>query len=246
MKAREEMVMAEAAAEETLIERTSVAQQVINHVLAYIENNQCKAGDKLPTEKEMCEKLGVGRSTVREAYRMLQAMNKVVAIQGKGVFVADAQEQETESGLSWFKQHGKSMMDFMEIRIALETMGVRLAIRRADEADIAQLQEIHVRFLKAVEDDEKEAMAALDASFHNQIALTSHNPLMEKMQEVLAEYFAQYRNELYKIPENCQHTILPHQQIVESFLERDEEKGAAVMLRHLQISTQDMQDAMKA
>lgn len=230
---------------EVTIDRISVTQQVINHILFYIRNNDCKAGDKLPTEKEMCEKLGVGRSTVREAYRMLQAMNKVVALQGKGVFVADIKKQEQEEGLNWFRQHGKSMMDFMEIRIALEVMGIRLAIRRADKQEIEHLQEIHQRFLEAVRIEDPETMASLDTSFHNQIALISHNSLMEKMQEVLAEYFSEYRLELYKIPENCQHTIQPHQDIVNAFIERDEEKGAAVMLRHLQISTQDMQAAMK-
>lgn len=232
------------AIKEVAIDRTSVTQQVIDYILLYIKNNSCKAGDKLPTEKEMCEKLGVGRSTVREAYRMLQAMNKVVALQGKGVFVADVKEQEKEKGLNWFRQHGKSMMDFMEIRIALEVMGIRLAIRRADKQEIERLQAIHQCFLEAVRAEDAEAMASWDTSFHNQIALISHNSLMEKMQEVLAEYFSEYRLELYKIPENCQHTIQPHQDIVNAFIEQDEEKGAVVMLRHLQISTQDMQTAM--
>lgn len=228
------------------IERMSIVQQVIDNLVSYIEDNNCKAGDKMPTEKEICEMLGVGRSTVREAYRMLQAMNMVVAVQGKGVFVADPKEKEKESGLNWFKQHGSSMMDFMEIRTALETMSVRLAIRRANEQDIRKLEKIHQCFLKAIEEGNEVSMASYDEAFHNQIALMSHNVLMEKIQEVLAEYFSEYRLELYKIKENQQHAVEPHGMIVEAFRERNEEKGVEVMLRHLQISMQDMQNAMQS
>lgn len=227
------------------IERMSIVQQVIDNLLSYIEDHNCKAGDKMPTEKEICEMLGVGRSTVREAYRMLQAMNMVVAVQGKGVFVADPGKKEKESGLNWFKQHGSNMMDFMEIRTALETMAVRLAIRRANEQDIRKLEKIHKCFVKSIETGNEVSMASYDEAFHNQIALMSHNTLMEKLQEILAECFSEYRLELYKIEENQQHAIEPHERIVEAFREKDEEKGVEVMLNHLQISTQDMQNAMK-
>ena len=153
------------------IERMSIVQQVIGNLISYMEDNHCQPGDKMPTEKEICEMLGVGRSTVREAYRMLQAMDKVEAVQGKGVFVADPTQKEKENGLNWFKKNGSTMEDFMEIRIALETMAVRLAVRRADDQDIRKLEKTHQYFLKAIAEKNEVTMASYDEAFHNQIAL---------------------------------------------------------------------------
>ena len=56
------------------IERISVVEQVIERLEEYITENNLKKGDKMPTEKEVCEMLEAGRSTVREAYRMMQAL----------------------------------------------------------------------------------------------------------------------------------------------------------------------------
>lgn len=227
------------------VERISIVQQVINNLIAYIDENHCQAGDKMPTEKEMCEMLGVGRSTVREAYRMLQAMGKVEAIQGKGVFVVDREAQEKESGLNWFKRHGNSVIDFMEIRTALEVMGVRLAIRRASDQDIRTLEEIHSCFLNAIKEKNEIAMASYDEAFHNQIAVMTHNALMMRIQEILAECFVECRVELYKIDKNQQRAVEPHEKIIESLWERDEEKSADIMMKHMQISLFDMQEAME-
>lgn len=227
------------------VERMSIVQQVINNLIDYIDENHCQAGDKMPTEKEICEMLGVGRSTVREAYRMLQAMGRVQSIQGKGVFVIDREAQDKENGLSWFKRYGNNVIDFMEIRTALEVMGVRLAIRRASEQDIRTLEKIHSCFLKAIEEKNEIAMTSYDEAFHNQIALMTHNVLMEKIQEVLAECFVGCRIELYKIDKNQQRAVEPHAKIIEAIKERNEEKAADIMMKHLQISLQDMQAAME-
>ena len=227
------------------IERMSIVEQVIQNLIFYIEDNHCAPGDKMPTEKEICERLGVGRSTVREAYRMLQAMGRVEAIQGKGVFVTDVEEQNKESGINWFKQHGNSMIDFMEIRTALEVMGVRLAVHRASGADIKKLEEIHQSFLKAIKEKNENDMASYDEAFHNQIAFMTHNTLMVKIQEVLAECFSECRVELYKIDSNQQRAVEPHAKLIEALKERDEEKAAGIMMMHLEISLQDMQRAME-
>lgn len=228
------------------IERMSIVQQVIGNLISYMEDNHCQPGDKMPTEKEICEMLGVGRSTVREAYRMLQAMDKVEAVQGKGVFVADPTQKEKENGLNWFKKNGSTMEDFMEIRIALETMAVRLAVRRADDQDIRKLEKTHQYFLKAIAEKNEVTMASYDEAFHNQIALMAHNSLMSRIQEVLAEFFLDYRLELYKIEENQQHAVEPHEQIIRALKERDEEKAAELMFIHLQQSKEDMEKAAGA
>ena len=62
------------------IERISIVDQVINNLKDYIVEQNVAVGDKMPTEKEICEMYGVGRSTAREAYRMMQAIDMVTQV----------------------------------------------------------------------------------------------------------------------------------------------------------------------
>lgn len=66
------------------IERISIVDQVINNLKDYIVEQNVAVGDKMPTEKEICEMYGVGRSTAREAYRMMQAIDMIDVKRGKG------------------------------------------------------------------------------------------------------------------------------------------------------------------
>ena len=67
------------------IERISIVDQVINNLKDYIVEQNVAVGDKMPTEKEICEMYGVGRSTAREAYRMMQAIDMIDVKRGKPV-----------------------------------------------------------------------------------------------------------------------------------------------------------------
>lgn len=69
------------------IERVSAVQAVEERLISYLKDENVNVGDKLPTEKQLCEELKVGRGTVREAIRMLQARGMVETRPGRGAFV---------------------------------------------------------------------------------------------------------------------------------------------------------------
>ena len=68
------------------ITRVPIVQQVVNNMKEYIMSGQIDVGQKLPTEKEWCEKMGVGRGTVREAFRILEAKGLIEIKPGRGAF----------------------------------------------------------------------------------------------------------------------------------------------------------------
>lgn len=222
------------------IERVSIVDQVINNLIAYMDDNNCKPGDKMPTEKEVCESLGVGRSTVREAYRMMQVMNLVKSVQGRGVFVVDRNAVEDVQE-NWFKKYGRNISDYMEVREAIEPMAVRLAIQRAKPSDIRKLEKIHSKFKESVELDDAIKMASYDEAFHGYIAEITDNQLLIKIQENISEYFLEYRIRSFSVPESKTHALKPHQDIVDAFYEKDADKGEKVMIEHLKISFDDFQ-----
>ena len=71
------------------IARVPVMQQVVDNMKNYISSDAVEPGQKLPTEKEWCEKLDVGRGTVREAFRVLEAKGLIEIRPGRGAFVSD-------------------------------------------------------------------------------------------------------------------------------------------------------------
>lgn len=226
------------------IERVSIVEQVINNLIAHMEDNNLEPGDKMPTEMEVCKSLGVGRSTVREAYRMMQVMNLVKSVQGKGVFVIDKEKGKTGQD-NWFKEYGRSIVDYMEVRMAIEPMAVQLAIERAKPSDIRKLERIHSIFKESIEKGDVMKMASYDEIFHNYITSVTDNQLLIKIQENIAECFAEYRMQSFASLENRTHAVKPHQEILDAFYEKNPEKGKTVMIEHLNISLTDFEKIVK-
>ena len=93
------------------IERISIVDQVINNLKDYIVEQNVAVGDKMPTEKEICEMYGVGRSTAREAYRMMQAIDMIDVKRGKGAYFKGVPSERTDDSCvaCWFKEHGQRL-----------------------------------------------------------------------------------------------------------------------------------------
>lgn len=221
------------------IDRISIVDQVIQNLLEYMKEEKLQPGDKMPTEKEVCELLGVGRSTAREAYRMLQAMNEVVAIQGKGVFVSENSGQENAT-LLWFQENGHTLQDYMEVRMAIEPMGVRLAIERATEEQIRNLEKIQNRFQQACKEENGIKMMSYDEGFHKQIMECTGNALLIRIGENIAECLREYRSKSFSMKETMGNAMNPHQRIIDAFRQRDVQMGYDWMMKHLEISLEDI------
>ena len=131
------------------VEKVSVVQQVEQRLREYIAESDIMVGDKLPTEKQLCENLGVGRGTVREAIRMLQAQGFVEIRPGRGAFVLQKREAQKEDIVNWFCNNEYGVRDLLDIRVALEPLAVKLAIQRCSDQDVARLKAVHDQSIKA-------------------------------------------------------------------------------------------------
>ena len=183
------------------IERIPVVGQVVERVKQIIVRRELKTGDKLPTEKELVELFGVGRSTVREALRMLQATGDVEFIQGKGAFVAEPAVDTQISAKDWFGILGLKIADFMEMRIAVEPVATRLAIERATQKEIDSILKAHNLFIKSIESGYPLQLAAYDDAFHMEIAKATHNELFINTQVAIQECFFETRVKSFTIHE---------------------------------------------
>ena len=108
-------------------------EQVVHELVRLIDEGALKAGDRLPTERELSERLAVSRSTVREAVQFLQALGVVEIRHGSGSFVAARGSRSHElrrEWRRWTRNHVGRIHDLLEVRQGIEPFAAELAARR--------------------------------------------------------------------------------------------------------------------
>lgn len=160
---------------------------------ALIADGTLRPGDRLPSEGELCEQLGVSRGSLREAIRMLAALGVLETRHGSGSYVSDLNAGDLISSLSLTVGllPLESILELYELRRALEAHAASLAAARIDDAALAQLDAIQLE-LEATDDDVEQSR--LDHEFHRHIAEVAGN---DALASILAVFRA--RGRAYRI-----------------------------------------------
>lgn len=222
------------------IQRMSITDSVVADIKEMIMSGEYKIGEKLPTEMRLCDQMGVSRTCVREAIRVLQAIGYVEIRPGKGAFVANYQKSTDNSSL-WYDVEGVKFYDFMEVRMAIETLSVRLAVERATDKQIRELREIHTSFVEATEKRDMLKMIMLDELFHTKIITFTNNQLLININKQLLERFRIYRGDSFTNKMVYKNAVEPHERILLCFEMRNPSSAVEEMRKHLNITTQDME-----
>jgi len=162
----------------------ALSQAVRDYVKDYIIQNSLKAGDSLPSETQLAEDLGVGRSSVREAVKSLQSLGIVEARHGNGLFVRawnlDPVLETMEYGL---KFNAKSLGELLDIRMWLETAVMADVVEQIDTATIDELENVLIDWKTQIEAGDYDD-AELDERFHCTLYGSLGNETMLKLFEV--------------------------------------------------------------
>ena len=173
----------------------TLAEQVADGIMNLIQETPYKAGDRLPTEKELCESTGAGRNTVREALKILASRNVLEIRQGAGTFVSEIQGiPDDPLGFSMVNDHVKLTKDLLQVRIMLEPQIAALAAQCAKEHEIKELEEILEEMEAAMK--KREDYSELDTKFHTKIAQCTHNIVMENLLPVIGKGVAVFAKEV--------------------------------------------------
>jgi GntR family transcriptional repressor for pyruvate dehydrogenase complex len=222
------------------IERVSITTQTAESIRESIISGQFPVAGKLPAEAKLGELLSVGRSSIREALRQLQAEGYVDLLAGRGAFVRDNQRHDYDTVRRWFISATPKLEDFTEVREALEPLAVKMAIQRLSAGELRALQKIHADFANAAEKNNVAALAQLDEKFHTQIVTMAHNALLAKLSDMLNAELKEYRIRSIAVKPNSANTVREHEKILRHIQNRDEKRGAAAMLAHLRMVLNEM------
>lgn len=215
---------------EKLTENKTRAELAAEEMICLIRENNYSPGDKLPTEAVFCERLGVGRNTVREALRLLESRNIVTVRHGSGTFLSEKQGVADDPfGFSMVEDRKKLTRDLIQIRVILEPSIAELAAQNALPEDIKKLEEILLEIEALIAS--RQDYAEKDVEFHQQIARCSHNSVMSNLVPVIGKGVAVFASEVQNT--EYQQTLLSHRAIFKAISERKSVEAKQAMYYHL-------------
>lgn len=228
------------------IEKKPILAQVVQNLENEIRKGKYSVGDTLPSEIALCNDLGVSRSTVREAYRTLQALGYLEIKRGKGCFLKQTHSIREENIEEWFVKNKARLSDLMEVRFALEPLSVKLAIERGTMAQIEEIASVNEDFREAADNQDSAMLSVLDEAFHTAIVKAGNNDFLIKINHVIAAALKDYRMRAFSVKENSTNAVAPHAEILDGILNKDVSKAIDAMERHLEISLQDIEDVVRS
>ena len=207
--------------------------------------NRFQPGDQIPSEPELASAIGVSRTSIREAVRLLIARGVLEIKRGRGTFVTAA--PNVTNGLlniSMVEDHRDLVRDWFEFRGILEPAAAKLATVRASAEELDAIE--HYEQQAAAHLGNNEIFDEADTQMHTAIAKATHNQVIERLVPFLQDSVAEarrrsrYMHEMSPDPVAA-NAIITHRQIVEFMRKGDAESAGVAMAYHIKRAAIDLE-----
>ncbi len=228
------------------IRKNTAPEMVVEQMLKKISNGEIATGSRLPSQRDLAQSFGVGRSSIREALNALAVMGYLDVQQGRGTFIA-RELPGTDHSTAKLKMALKagSLLDLIELRETLECRAVELAAERIETRHFSQLRQ-SLRDMEESAEDYQRFLKA-DLQFHTALAEATGNRIFSEMLQFLLEkvvaHHEKFKTSLLS-PAYRSHSIDTFKQML-ACLEREDGRGAAEWMReHLNAIRRELKDIL--
>ncbi|MEA2583142.1 MAG: GntR family transcriptional regulator, transcriptional repressor for pyruvate dehydrogenase complex [Thermomicrobiales bacterium] len=214
---------------------TRLKDCVIERLQDLVASGRYPPGSKLPSERELRDEFGVGRSTVREGLRALEAVGLIELQQGRGAFVRDRVDDADPAKApfaDWPSSYEWSIEDIVEARLTVETRAAGLAALRRTDDDLAEMLRQLDAFQAASEASDLSALVLADIAFHDAIAKCGNQIFVSLLKSLRALGVRSRRTSLAQ-PERWPTVMRRHKSIYEAIVLGEPHTAAQRMERHL-------------
>lgn len=222
--------------------RETVVEAVAQALIRYIAANGLKGGDRLPSERELVQMVGVSRLPLREALCILKGLGIVEAQHGKGVFVRQLDVSTVFGMLSpLLKTQGHvKRSDILEVRLHLEPVLAGLAAEHRTEEDLRALKDD----LRGMREEalDRRAFVGHDMAFHQALARATGNPVFHVFVASITDLLCEFQLKFPDKMEYREESIRFHESILEAVEGRDAERARSVMLEHIRVAGTRVQE----
>lgn len=211
---------------------------VVRQVELLILRGILRPGERLPSERELSERLGVSRPSLREALSDLQAAGLLSSRAGAGVFVADVLGSAFSPALiELFSKHDEAVFDTIAFRRDMEGLAAERAAQVGSGTDLKVIGAIFAKMETAHGRRDPDQEAALDADFHLSIVEASHNVItlhmMRSMYDLLRGGVFYNRQMMFRQRTTRQELLDQHRAINDALQNRDSPGARAAVEAHL-------------
>jgi GntR family transcriptional repressor for pyruvate dehydrogenase complex len=216
------------------IARSPLYEQVVERLREFIDVQQLQPGDRLMSERELAERLGVSRTSVRQALTALKVLGLVEIKHGDGVYLLRGPRDVIPSLASEIADSEVDHPMIWEVREGIEVQAARLAALRRRDEDLGAMRDAL---------DEMEASIAAgedgilgDRRFHHAVVAAAHNPLLHQLTEQLSDAIDRTSEASLTLAGRPPISLEGHRAILEAIAGGDEDDAAEQMRRHVAIS----------
>ncbi len=228
-----------------------LANTVVRQIELLILRGILRPGERLPSERELAERLGVSRPSLRDAIAELQDKGLLTARAGSGVFVADVLGSAFSPALTkLFASHDEAVFDYVSFRRDIEALAADRAARLGTDSDLRVIQTIFDRMSEPHPRRNFDEEAQLDAQFHSAIIEAGHNVvmlhMMRSMFDLLREGVFYNRKVMFSQQTTRAALLDQHRAINDAIQARNPDAARAAVISHMDFVEQALRNHKKA
>ena len=228
------------------LQRDKLYKQVADQIEEWIVADSLKPGERLPGERELAERMGVSRTVVREAIRVLSVQGLVRVKPGCGTYVQQLSAKSAAASVELFlklRRSPESFKDIHEVRRMMEVEAAGLAARRATEQDLSSLKAALDGMVAYQETPER--YVEYDLEFHVALATASHNELFGVLFAPVAGPVEDIVQISFHEPGAVKGGLIHHRNIFDQVIRRDPDGAPQAMRDHL-LHAQNLVETVRA
>jgi GntR family transcriptional repressor for pyruvate dehydrogenase complex len=209
-------------------------EQIVQQIEQSIHEGRLKAGDQLPTERELAQQFGVSRTAVREAVKILTEKGLVESFSGRGTFVTSPRTQPSRNPLDVFFESSdlENPAYLVELRQIVEPEVTALAVSRIEEQQLTMMREAVAVMDRSM--NEPEAYIEADLDFHLALAEAAANPIILSLLDSIVGVLRNQRLGIFGVDGGPSRGQMHHKRILEAIERRDPGAAREAMWAHLE------------
>lgn len=218
------------------IKTRKIYEEIVERIREFITSGELQPGDRLPSERDMAERLEVSRASVREAFSALEMLGLLEIRTGEGTYIRQVNIESVMSSLTWVLYMEKdAVLELLEVRKILEVQVAALAAQRANPEDLQNIEEA----LKQMYQDLQNVRLGehADERFHFAIAQATHNKilihLMSALSDTMERTLKASRSKLYEGKDMPERLYKEHALIYEAIRQQEPSEASERMFAHL-------------
>ena len=201
-----------------VIEKKTLHEEIANNLRELIMSGELHEGDKIK-EDELCSSMGISKTPLREALRVLSVEGLIKLVPNRGSFVSTPTFEEI-----------REMFDVMSV---LEGICARAAAEKMSAKDLAALEKLHDRLENNFKRRAQREYIRINNQFHSFVQELAGNRTLNQIVNGLRQKILIYRYQSLNLPERFEQSIQEHRDLIEAFRKKDPKKVETLMRRHL-------------